>query len=66
MAQKTNKSYSKRFKVTASGKLVSRTPGKNHYNAKSTRGDLQSKKGTSEAHLPAKVIINNLPHANTK
>jgi ribosomal protein L35 len=66
MAQKTNKSYSKRVKVTGSGKLVTRTPGKNHYNAKTTRGDLQSKKGTSEANLPNKVIINNLPHAKTK
>ncbi len=66
MAQKTNKSYTKRFKVTGTGKLVSRTPGKNHYNAKSTRSELQSKKGTSVANLPAKVIINNMPHAKTK
>lgn len=66
MAKKTNKSYSKRFKVTGGGKLMSRTPGKNHFNAKATRADLQSKKGTSEANLPKKVIINNLPHAKTK
>ena len=65
MAQKTNKSYAKRFKVTGTGKLVSRTPGKNHFNAKTTRTALQSKKGTNVADLPNKVVINNLPHANT-
>lgn len=63
MAQKTNKSYAKRIKVTANGKLLTRTPGKNHFNAKTTRGDLQSKKGYVNAELPNRVITNNLPHA---
>lgn len=66
MAQKTNKSFAKRFKLTGTGKLVRRTPGKNHYNAKQTRSELQSKKGLVEANLTPKNIINNLPHANTK
>lgn len=34
MSQKTNKSYTKRFKQTPKGKLISRTPGQNHFNAK--------------------------------
>ena len=34
---KTNKSFSKRIKVTRTGKLVSRKPGKNHFNAKEGR-----------------------------
>jgi len=31
---KTNKSYTKRLKVTRNGKLVARKAGQNHFNAK--------------------------------
>lgn len=31
---KTNKSFSKRLKVTRNGKILARRPGKNHFNAK--------------------------------
>lgn len=31
---KTNKSYTKRVKVTRTGKLVARKSGQNHFNAK--------------------------------
>ncbi len=31
---KTNKSYTKRIKVTKNGKLIARKPGQNHFNAK--------------------------------
>ncbi|MDB5265102.1 MAG: hypothetical protein JWN64_673 [Parcubacteria group bacterium] len=31
---KTNKSYTKRIKVTRTGKLVARKPGQDHFNAK--------------------------------
>ena len=34
---KTNKSFSKRIKVTRRGKLVARKPGQNHFNAKEKR-----------------------------
>ncbi len=34
---KTNKSYSKRLKVTKNGKILSRKPGFNHFNAKQSR-----------------------------
>ena len=34
---KTNKSYSKRLKVTGTGKLIGRKPGFNHFNARQTR-----------------------------
>ena len=36
-AMKTNKSFSKRIKVTRKGKLVARKPGQNHFNAKEKR-----------------------------
>lgn len=34
---KTNKSFSKRLKVTRRGKIVARKPGQNHFNAKEKR-----------------------------
>lgn len=34
---KTNKSYTKRIKVTKNGKLVTRKAGQNHFNAKEGR-----------------------------
>ena len=43
---KTNKSFSKRLKVTKNGKLISRKPGFNHFNAKQSRSkQLGGKKG---------------------
>ncbi|MBI3632547.1 MAG: 50S ribosomal protein L35 [Candidatus Vogelbacteria bacterium] len=33
---KTNKSYLKRIKVTKTGKVLSRKPGKDHFNAKAS------------------------------
>ncbi|MES2203039.1 MAG: 50S ribosomal protein L35 [Patescibacteria group bacterium] len=34
---KTNKSFTKRLKVTRRGKIVARKPGQNHFNAKESR-----------------------------
>ena len=34
---KTNKSFTKRLKVTRNGKIIARAPGKNHFNAKEKR-----------------------------
>ena len=34
---KTNKSYTKRLKITRRGKLIARKPGQNHFNAKESR-----------------------------
>ena len=43
---KTNKSYSKRLKLTKNGKLISRKPGFNHFNAKQSRNaQLAGRKG---------------------
>jgi ribosomal protein L35 len=44
---KTNKSYSKRLKLTKNGKVISRKPGFNHFNAKqSRRTQLAGRKGS--------------------
>lgn len=37
MAIKTNKSLTKRLKVTRKGKVLARRPGFNHFNAKQSR-----------------------------
>ena len=43
---KTNKSFSKRLKVTKSGKIIGRAPGFNHFNAKQSRStQLAGRKG---------------------
>lgn len=36
---KTNKSYSKRLRLTRKGKIVARVPGHNHFNAKRSGGE---------------------------
>jgi ribosomal protein L35 len=43
---KTNKSFTKRLKVTKNGKIIARTPGQNHFNAKeSSKVNLNKKRG---------------------
>ena len=43
---KTNKSYSKRLKLTKNGKIIARKAGFNHFNAKQSRGtQLAGRKG---------------------
>ncbi|OGI91492.1 hypothetical protein A2933_02005 [Candidatus Nomurabacteria bacterium RIFCSPLOWO2_01_FULL_46_18] len=43
---KTNKSFSKRLKVTKNGKIISRKSGFNHFNAKQSRtSQLSGRKG---------------------
>ena len=41
---KTNKSYTKRLRVTRKGKLVARKAGQNHFNAKESRAQ-KTRKG---------------------
>lgn len=60
---KTNKSYTKRLKVTPSGKLMGRTPGFNHFNAKQSRTtQLAGRKG-SEFTIKNKPKSHLLPFA---
>ena len=41
---KTNKSYTKRLKVTKNGKVLARGTGQNHFNAKESRRTQLKKK----------------------
>ena len=45
---KSNKSYLKRIKVTRRGKLITRAPGQNHFNAKEGRSHQLAKKRTAK------------------
>jgi ribosomal protein L35 len=55
---KTNKSYTKRLKLTKKGKLISRKPGFNHFNAKQSRKtQLAGRKGKN-------FIIKNKPKSH--
>ena len=45
---KTNKSYSKRLRVTKKGKIIARAPGQNHFNAKeSGKGRMRRRRAVS-------------------
>lgn len=52
---KTNKSFTKRIKITRKGKLVARKPGQNHFNAKERRNKQLSTRRTQALTLTAKV-----------
>jgi len=41
---KTNKSYTKRLRVTRKGKILASQPGQNHFNAKARRRTQLAKK----------------------
>ncbi len=52
---KTNKSYAKRAKVTKNGKVLLRTPGINHFNAKESRSVQLNKKRGTELYMSNKA-----------
>lgn len=52
---KTNKSFKKRLKVTKNGKVIARSPGQNHFNAKESGKENLKKKKTNQIHLSNKV-----------
>jgi len=45
---KTNKSYTKRVKVTKNGKVIARKPGQGHFNAKESGTTKLGKKRTHQ------------------
>ena len=55
MAIKTNKSFQKRFKVTKNGKILSRKPGQNHFNAKERSRTSMNKKRMVLVHMDNKA-----------
>jgi ribosomal protein L35 len=51
---KTNKSYKKRFKVTRNGKIISRVPGQNHFNAKESSASRMRRQRTASVEMKPK------------
>lgn len=58
---KTNKSYTKRIRVTRNGKLMARKPGQNHFNAKQSGSKRNGKRVAVAMTLTAKVVRRFLP-----
>ena len=63
---KTNKSFSKRIKVTKNGKLVARKPGQNHFNARQTGQQRLRRKRTQLLDLSKKITSRFLPGTGAK
>jgi len=59
---KTNKSLTKRLKITKSGKLVARKPGGNHFNAKESRSKQLNRKAGKQITISNKERARLLPH----
>ena len=53
---KTNKSFTKRLKITRTGKLVARKPGQNHFNAKEGRSTQMAGNRTQVMTFAKKVM----------
>lgn len=60
---KTNKSYTKRLKVTKNGKILARAKGQNHFNAKASGRANLAKKGSQNFPMSNKEITRFLPNA---
>lgn len=52
---KTNKSFTKRIKITRNGKLMARKPGQDHFNAKERRHTQMDGNRSQALNLTAKV-----------
>lgn len=59
---KTNKSYTKRLKITKKGKLKAKKPGFNHFNAKQSRNTQLKGKKETDFILKPKQKSQFMPH----
>jgi ribosomal protein L35 len=60
---KTNKSYTKRIKVTKNGKLIARKAGQNHFNSRQTGTQRLNRKRTQTIKMSNKDKSRFLPGA---
>jgi len=58
---KTNKSYTKRLKVTKTGKVLARKPGQNHFQAKKTGTEQLQNKQLNNFNISNKKASRFLP-----
>ena len=52
---KTNKAFTKRLKITRTGKIIARKPDKNHFNAKESRSSQMDSNRSQRLTLTPKV-----------
>jgi len=52
---KSNKSFTKRIKISRNGKLTARKPGQNHFNAKESRSTQMNGRRSQSLSLSPKV-----------
>jgi len=52
---KTNKSYTKRIKVTKNGKLIARKAGQNHFNSRQTGAQRLNRKRTQTIKMSSRA-----------
>lgn len=55
MSGKTNKSFTKRLKITRTGKILAKTPGGDHFNAKESRSKQLKRKKWREFAMSKKA-----------
>lgn len=58
---KTNKSLTKRLKITKKGKILARKPGQNHFNARASGTRILANKKMSEFKMTGKEKARFLP-----
>lgn len=63
MSIKTNKSLTKRLKVTKNGKIMSRAPGFNHFNSRQSRTKQLAGKKMNQQNFSNKTTRTYLPNA---
>ncbi len=63
---KTNKSFSKRLKITKKGKILSRKAGHNHFNAKRSRSKQMSANRGQGHTFKIKIISQNMPSSASR
>jgi ribosomal protein L35 len=63
---KTNKSYTKRIRVTRNGKMMVRVKGQNHFNAKSSGSERSAKRRSISINLSKTVRARFLPGLGAK
>ena len=59
---KTNKSFTKRLRVTKNGKIMARKPGQNHFNAKQSGEKRLARKRTVSLSLSKRITRRFLPN----
>ncbi|MFZ2593835.1 MAG: 50S ribosomal protein L35 [Minisyncoccia bacterium] len=59
---KTNKSYTKRLRVTKNGKIIARMPGQNHFNSRVSRASAMAKRRKQTINIGAKDMARFLPN----